>query len=467
MKVSRRTFLQGATAGALLGPSLFNHALVRRSLANTIGNKYLVVLFLDGGNDGISTIVPIDDGGATLRQAYDDHRNTGPGGCRIPSGNLLPIGADPNTGANLGLHPSLQGIHDLHAQKSAVAFLQGCGYPDYSLSHDEARSIWENANPTGAATSGGWVGRHLADCYGPTDVPAVAVDWSLPGDFRNTGTSVLTIKRLEWFGFPYDWYDGSDYAAKRAAFDALHAEAGASAMEDFAYIGNSGASTLISSEAYPQLHDLYETDRPSWNAQYSALDSSLARDFREVAKMIYGVDQGVPDVNARYFQCRNGGYDTHSGQGDDDPNGRLSSLHAEVGGALKVFYEDLEDMGVIDDTTILVWSEFSRRIQQNGNGTDHGSQGPMLLVGGNVKGGIYGNHPNINAGALNGDGNTPYSQAALDPFRSTDFRDVYGSILKQWAGMSHGDVLTLMPLDVGPADDYWTVENFDMDLFLP
>jgi len=84
-----------------------------------------------------------------------------------------------------------------------------------------------------------------------------------------------------------------------------------------------------------------------------------------------------------------------------------------------------------------------------------------------VKGGIYGNHPNINAAALDGSGNTPYSQAGADPFRSTDFRDVYGSILKQWTGIPHGDVLTLLPLDVGPAADYWTAENFDMDLFLP
>lgn len=466
MKVSRRRFLQGATAGAMLGPTLFNHALVRRSLANTIGNKFLVVLFLDGGNDGISTITPINDGGATLRQAYDFHRNTGGGGTNLPSGNLLPIGTDPNSGASLGLHPSLQGIHDIHTQNGTVAFLQGCGYPDYSLSHDESRAIWEGASPS-APASGGWVGRHLADCYGPTDVPGVAVDWNLPGDFRNTGTSVLTIKRLEWFGFPYDYYDGGDIAAKRAAFDAIQQEAGASAMSQFGYIGNSGASTLVSSEAYPQLHDLYETNRPAWDSQYDSLDTGMARDFREIAKMIYGVDQGVPDVNARYFQCRNGGYDTHSGQGDDNPTGRLSSLHSEVGDALKLFYDDLDDMGVIDDVTVLVWSEFSRRIQQNDNGTDHGSQGPMLLLGGQVKGGIFGNHPNINAAALDSDGNTPYTQSAVDPFRSIDFRDVYGSVLKQWAGMPHGDILTMMPLDVGPADDYWTVENFDLDVFLP
>lgn len=467
MKVSRRRFLQGATAGALLGPSIFNHALVRNSLANSIGSKHLVVVFLDGGNDGISTICPVDDGGATLRQAYEAHRDTGSGGTRLLSGNLLPIGVDANTGANLGLHPSLQGLHDIHTTHGSVAFIQGCGYPEYSLSHDESRGIWETASPRGGSPPGGWVGRHLAAGYGPTDVPAVAVNWNLPGDFRNTGTSVLTMKRVEWAGFPYDWRYGGDTAAKRAAFEAIHAEAGASAQKQLGYIGQSGTSTLISSEAYPQLHDLYRNARPSWDAQYEDLDTAMADDFREIAKIMYGVQQGVPNVTARYFQCSKGGYDTHSDQGGDGPEDRLSSLHSEVADALKVFYEDLDDMGIIEEVAILVWSEFSRRIQQNDSGTDHGSQGPMILLGGKVRGGIFGNHPNINAAALDDSGNTPYSQDGADPFRSLDFRDVYGGILKQWVGMSQGDVLSLLPLDVGPASEYWTVENFDMDLFLP
>lgn len=463
MNVSRRRFLQGATAGALLGPTVFNHALVRQSLANTIGNRFLVVLFLDGGNDGINTVCPIDDGGGSLRTDYDLHRFN----LNLDPGNLLAIGNDPNTNALLGLHPALQGVHDLHTSKGTVAFLQGCGYPEYSLSHDVSRGIWESANPLNAPLTGGWVGRHLAAGYGPSEVPAVAVDWSLPGDFRQTTTSVLTVKRLEWFGFPYDYY-GNEISAKRDAFNAIYGEASGTGMPQFDFLGTSGVATLVSSEAYPDLHDLYETDRGGWSAQYDAVDQSLADDMREIAKMIYGVSQGVPNVNARYFQCRNSGYDTHAGQGAEEITGRHGSLHAEVAESLKVFYEDLEDMGVIDDVAILVWSEFSRRILQNDNGTDHGSQGPMLLMGGKVNGGIYGNHPNINDAALNSDGNTPYSQDNADPFRSIDFRDVYGSVLKQWAGMDHNDILNVvMPLDAGPPASYWTAEDFDMNLFAP
>ena len=128
--------------------------------------------------------------------------------------------------------------------------------------------------------------------------------------------------------------------------------------------------------------------------------------------------------------------------------------------------DDLTDMGAADKVVVLVWSEFSRRVNQNDNGTDHGSQGPMFVVGGLVNGGVYGNHPNINQAAQDDDGNTVYSQAA-GSFRSTDFRDVYGTILKHWLCMSPTDISSyVLPLDSGPAGTYWTSANFDMG-FLP
>ena len=123
-------------------------------------------------------------------------------------------------------------------------------------------------------------------------------------------------------------------------------------------------------------------------------------------------------------------------------------------------------MGVADKVCTVVWSEFSRRIEQNDNGTDHGSQGPMFIIGDAVNGGIYGNHPNIDALALDEDGNTEYTQDA-NPFRSTDFRDVYGTVLKHWLNMTHADVLAnALQLDAGDPTYYWTSENFDLG-FLP
>src|SRR5262249_18393633 len=143
-------------------------------------------------------------------------------------------------------------------------------------------------------------------------------------------------------------------------------------------------------------------------------------------------------------------------------------LHKEVGDAVELFYNDCVDMGVGNKVVILVWSEFSRRIKQNDNGTDHGSQAPMFVIGGPVIGGAYGNHPNIkstpsSSSALDGDGNTVYWQGGSNPknwTRSTDIRDVYGTILNKWLGMANP--LTVLPVDVGSANLYWTSPNFTM-----
>src|SRR4029453_16975379 len=137
------------------------------------------------------------------------------------------------------------------------------------------------------------------------------------------------------------------------------------------------------------------------------------------------------------------------------------------GDGVEMFYRDMEDIGIANDVCIVVWSEFSRRIPQNDNGTDHGSQGPMFVIGGTVNGGVYGNHPNINLAALDNQENTEYRQDANGGFRSTDFRDVYGTILTRWLDMSQTTVLAnVLQLDGGPAAYYWTAANFNLG-FLP
>ncbi len=224
-----------------------------------------------------------------------------------------------------------------------------------------------------------------------------------------------------------------------------------------------GPWSLLSSESYPALHDLYEADRATFDAAYDGLGTSLAGDLREIAKVIHGVSIGQPNVAARFFQAVNGGYDTHSDQGAGAPDGQHTRLHHEVGDAIELFYQDCADMGVADKVCIMVWSEFSRRVEQNDNGTDHGSQGPVFVIGGSVNGGVYGSHPDIREASLNDDGNTRYSQAAGDPFRSTDLRDVYGTILTKWLNMPEAQVLSsILPVDGGNPDDEWTSPNFDV-----
>jgi uncharacterized protein (DUF1501 family) len=285
------------------------------------------------------------------------------------------------------------------------------------------------------------------------------------GEFLTNGTSVLAIRRLRDFGFPFDGDYEDDDAAKRACFNALYGSAAANAYPALGLLGNSGLATLVSADAYPPLNHNYLNDRQTWADQYTeTLGTSTARNFLEIAKIIYGVSQGVPNVHARFFEVTNGGYDTHSDQGGAETDGQHYALHAEVGDALKLFYDDLADIqpGLEDKVVTVIWSEFGRRIIQNEGGTDHGSQAPMFVIGGAVKGGVYGNHPNIADSALDDDGNTVYSQ--VGSFRSTDIRDVYGTVMKHWLNMT--DPSVVLPLDGGAAADYWTIADFNLG-FLP
>jgi uncharacterized protein (DUF1501 family) len=470
MAITRRQFITRtglATAGTLLGPSLFTNPAVRKAMADTIGNRYLVVLFLDGGNDGLNTVVPYTSG--ALRTAYNGYRT---------NINLSPatlagttIGNDPQTATQLALHPGfdqLKALYDL----GRVAVVQGCGYPEYSLSHEESRSIWQTANPLGYSPHAGtgWVGRHLAGEYTGSQVPGVCISGNVAPEFRQTGTSVLAINRLQNFGFPYDDFGpSSDRTRKRTAFQALYGEAAGESQPIRSYLGDTGLATLLSSESYPQAHTVWEAERPDTvKDAYDAVDRSVSREFREISKVIYAQERATPlaNVNAHFFHLSNGGYDTHSDQGGGQPDGQHYVLHQEVGDSIKVFYDDLVQMGVASRVCIVVWSEFSRRIPQNDNGTDHGSQGPMFVIGGSVVGGVYGKHPDIFN--LDNDENTPYRQGPVSTaHRSTDFRDVYGTVLKHFVNMPQAEILAeVLQLDSGDPARYWTSANFDMG-FLP
>lgn len=496
MAITRRQFLRrgsAAAAGGLVGPGFFGRPLIGRAMAETIGDRYFVSLFLDGGNDGLNTVVPYDDSGGSLRTDYQTARKTGSGGIRLDAGpgsgadegldQAMPVNpfADPNTGAQLSFHPGLQAFRDFYDAGNLVV-VQGCGYPEASLSHDVSGSIWETGDPLGNLVgSKGWAGRHLEAEYMPANIPAVTIDNRVAGELQQSGTSVLAINRLSRFGFPLDEDWDTDDQAKLDAFDAIYGDAANNGSGIQQFIGNAGVATALAAESYPALHTDYESERPTFNAKYSDSiiggNTSTSRDLREVAKIIYGVAKGEPNVDARFFHLNNGGYDNHSSQGGGNPDGRHYKLHREVSAALEIFFDDLENMAqgqtdgrqnLHEKVVVLIWSEFSRRIVQNDTGTDHGTQGPMFLVGPAVNGGVVGNHPNIKPAIIEpNNGNTIYSQAAADPFRSTDFRDVYGTILRHWVNVGDPALDLILPPDPEPdPTEYWTVRDFNLPLFL-
>jgi len=466
MAISRREFLQRTgivTAGTLFGPRLWGDPFARAALAQSLGDRYFVSLFLNGGNDGLNTVVPFNDGPAMpsimdggLRTAYNGARDT----LRLQTSDLaaVQIDDDPVTGTELALHPSLVGIKDLY-DRGVVAVIQGCGYPQPNLSHEASTRKWQTGQPIGPVGANGWIGRYLAANYGSHQIPAVTAANTIAGELRQTTTSVLGIDRLDRFGFPRDNFAPSDYAAKDAAFTTMYADA-ASSLQNFEQrVGAIGDATFAATQLYPVLYGDYVAARPGFNSAYNTNVTSTKRRMRDIAAYILGTENGK--IDSRFFQLSLGGFDTHSDQGT------LAGAHnrrlGEFGDAFKLFYDDIEDMGVANKVCLIVWSEFSRRVPQNSNdGTDHGTQGPMFVIGGGVNGGVFGAHPDINESALNSQGNTPYSQDPADPFRSTDFRDVYGTILKHWFQLANP--ATSLPPD-NPAFDpnrYWLVPNFDM-----
>ena len=467
MTISRRSFLKGSglcAVSSLVAPALLGNPFVRQALADTIGDRFFISIYLDGGNDGFNTVIPADNGGATMRAAYDAARETGTDGLNVSPGQLAAtlIGTDPGTGCQLGLHPALAGLKAIY-DLGKLAVVQGCGYPRPTLSHEESRIAWESGRPPGSSTGAGWLGRYLAANYTGSDIPGVCLRSEVAGEFRQNTTSVLAARRLRALRFPYDRDFDEDVAQKRAAFLGLYDGATAAGLPIANYLGTSGNATLLASESYAQLNDLYVNDRPVFDGRYDDLDRGLANSLREAAKVIYGITKGQPNVHARFLETSTGGFDTHSDQGGAQTDGQHFDLLSGVGDSLKLFWDDLVDMGVADKVVVMVWSEFGRRVPQNDGGTDHGTQYPVFVLGGSVQGGVFGNHPNINASALSDDGNTVYSQDALDPFRSTDMRDVYGTILKHWLGMPPATILpNVLTLDTGDATVRWTTENFDM-----
>lgn len=462
MSLSRRQFLTrtGLASGGLLLPSWLGNPFVRAASASAAG-KSTVVIHLDGGNDGLATVIPKDDGAGTLRTDYEANRIN----LAIGPGAPLSVGADPATGAQLGLNPGMIGLSNLF-DSGKLAVIQGCGYPEPRLSHDGSNRAWRTAHPVLAPPSAdGWVGNTLIELgYLGTDIPAVNIGAKVAPSFRQAVTNVLAFESLDDFGFPYDLDHPGDDLAKRACVAAQCAEAQAAGQPEQAFAGSTCSSALAATEAFV---DSYLNDRSGWAGLYDALESGIAHDLREVAKIMYGVDLGVPGMDARYFQVSMPGYDTHAHQGGGLPGDRHHDLVKALSDALTVFYADLEDMGIIDDTLILIWSEFGRRVKENGNGTDHGSAGPVMVLGGSVVGGLYGNHPDISPAGLDPQGNVAYSQAPGNLHRSTDFRDVYGTILAKWLGVSEATILSQIfsPETIAyDPNDYWVTGNHDFDL---
>lgn len=402
MGLTRRTFVGGGLAAITAGvvsPAWWS----RLALAQGSRSRILVLLDLMGGNDALSMVVPYTD------PAYASRRPT----LAIPAGRVLPIGRD-SAGRDLGLHPRLGGLLDLF-NRGMVAVIQRVGYENSSRSHFLGNDIWSTAAPL-APQGPGWLGRYLDALPQPVD-PLVA--WVTSGETPRTLVArtvrVPSIPSLAAYAFQ----------APNSGADAQYARAAARAMAGSAPSG-APQVTFVNSNVQAALATV---DRVAAAGQYVPTvaypPGGLAQALRTVAGAV------AREAGASIFWVQTGGYDTHASQGTNESNGSYATLMGTLGDALAAFFTDLANQGLADRTLLLQYSEFGRRITENGSkGTDHGAAGVMLALGGRVRGGIYGTSPNLAPDPQN----PTLENGGADVRHAIDFRSVYSKVAEEWIG---------------------------------
>jgi len=380
--IDRRSFLKGGLAlpAAAALPSLFSWA----AAAAAPNGRILVLLRLDGGNDGLNTVVPFAD---------DAYHRARPG-----------IGISAKSALHLddyeGLHPSLAGLHRLWG-KGDLAIVQGVGYPHPSRSHFTSTDIWNTASVQPPARWNGWLGRAL-DRAAPRGVPGLQLD-SGPLNPALVGEQVVVPSVADAARFKVH--------GPRELLAAVARRPRANATLE--YVRKSAEQAYATSARIERALDRGTVARDRYPA------TALALRFWQVARVI---EAGLP---ARVYAVRLSGFDTHS---------RQASAHAQLlrilGEALEAFQTDLAARGLDKRVLTMTYSEFGRRTKENSSlGTDHGKAAPMFLVGGGLKPGLHGKHPSLE------------DLDEGDLRFHTDFRRVYATVLDRWLEVDSRAVL--------------------------
>lgn len=352
--------------------------------------KSLVVIQLAGGNDTLNTVIPFNNG------LYYDNRTT----VALDRDAVLPITAD------LAFNPSMTPMKHLWEQ-DRVAVINGIGYPNPNRSHFRSMDIWHTAEPNEVGKEG-WLGRatRMLDPRGENVLTTVNFGRGLPRALGCRGVPVASVGNLDTYGLFPDLEDEylRDYALKSFA-KMYGGERGRDAVMDF--LGQTGTDALKGA-------DILKTAPQKYSSGVEYADSAIAKSLKSVAQVMFA------DLGTRIFYTTHGGYDTHSGEVDTH-----AQLWTDLSNAVGDFYDDLAEHDRQDDTIVLIFSEFGRRIKDNGSGTDHGSGGSAFIVGNQVAGGLYGEYPSL----------VPENQLDGDLHFNNDFRSTYSTILERWFGI--------------------------------
>jgi len=404
MASTRRTFLKqlGATGVVSLSgmPPEFLVGLQggNAKIENAVGpERILVLVELAGGNDGLNTVIPHGD---------PEYHRARPG-IGIDKGAVLRIDE------HLGLHPQMGGFKELY-DAGRLAIIQGVGYPQPSRSHFHSMDIWQSARIDTNGSGVGWIGRALDRIAVQNEgkVPAMAIGTDeLPLALVGAKVNLPTLQSIEDYRLRLGASPEADRALRHQLITAL-ANRPSPRGSDLDFLCRTERSALSSAA---KLQEIASTPRP--HAAYPG--NGLGRQLETVAQLISG------ELETRIYYVSMGSFDTHSRQ-----SGAHQALLAELSSAVHAFYGDLDEMGLADRVLLVTYSEFGRRVQENGSlGTDHGAAGPMFAVAPAGKGGLFGDHPSL----------TDLDQGDLK--FHTDFRSVYATILEHWLEMPAAAVL--------------------------
>ena len=350
----------------------------------------LVVLQLSGGNDCLNTIVPYSNG-----LYFDNRPNIG-----IPAEDVLPIDGDFGFNPNMG---PIKGLWD----EDNVAIINGIGYSNPVRSHFRSLDIWHTAEPDSIGSEG-WLGRAVRDLdpRGENSLTCINFGRGLPRALSCKGVPVTSVGDMETYGLFPDQQDQylREYALE--AFTMMYGGAkGRDAVIDF--LGQTGLNLLEGA-------DILQKARAEYSSSVEYAANPIAQGLKSVSQAL------LADLGTRVFYTQHSSFDTHNGQLPTH-----AKLWSEVSTAVGDFVDDLKEHGREDDVVIFAYSEFGRRIQDNVNGTDHGSGGVAFVIGAPVSGGMYGEYPSLKE----------ENQLNHDLHYNNDFRSTYSTVLEQWLGL--------------------------------
>ena len=350
----------------------------------------LIVIQLTGGNDYLNTVIPY---GNPLY--YENRTNVA-----VPQDRVLPIDG------HLGFNPALAPIKELYDQ-GKVALINGVGYPTPNRSHFRSMDIWHTCEPDKIGKEG-WLGRVIRDLAPRSDNVLTGVNFGrgLPRALALTGVPVASVAVLETYGVLTGITGEPDRSEALDVFARMYAPTvGTGPVMD--YLGQTGLDALKGA-------DILKTAPEKYTSSVEYADTSIGRNLQGISKVLHA------NLGTRIFYTQHSGYDTHANQGPVH-----SRLWTELSQAIKDFYADLREHDTADNVLMFVFTEFGRRVRDNGSGTDHGSGGLALAIGDPVRGGMYGEYPSLQEGDL----------LEGDLHFNIDFRGVYGTLVEKWLGL--------------------------------